>query len=148
MRIAMLEDESDHADRAAALLRGAGHQVHIFSRGRALLRDLRSETYELIILDWEIPDVLGYDVLRTIRGMMALRTPVLFLTHRDAEDDVVAALEAGADDFLIKPPASASCSPASNRPDVALTTSQRRSAFWNSRPFESTCSDGRSTATA
>jgi two-component system, OmpR family, response regulator RegX3 len=104
MRIALLEDESEQADRAASLLKNAGHQVHVFGLGRALLRQLRSESFELIMLDWEIPDVSGVVVLRTIRGQMALRTPILFLTHRDAEADVVDALEAGADDFLIKPP--------------------------------------------
>ncbi len=104
MRIALLEDESEQADRAASLLKSAGHQVHVFGLGRALLRQLRSESFELIMLDWEIPDVSGFVVLRTIRGQMSLRTPILFLTHRDAEADVVAALEAGADDFLIKPP--------------------------------------------
>jgi DNA-binding response OmpR family regulator len=104
MRIAILEDESDQAFRAAALLQRAGHQVQIFSRGAALLKMLRTETYELIMLDWEIPDVSGYEVLQTIRSQMALQTPVLFLTHRDAEEDVVQALKAGADDFLIKPP--------------------------------------------
>jgi two-component system, OmpR family, response regulator RegX3 len=104
MRIVMLEDEAEHADRTAALLRGAGHQVHVFNRARAMLRELRNETFELVMLDWEIPDVSGYEVLRTIRGALQLRTPVLFLTHRDSEEDVVQALQAGADDFLIKPP--------------------------------------------
>jgi DNA-binding response OmpR family regulator len=65
---------------------------------------LRCETYDLIVLDWEVPDVSGYDVLRTIRAQLEIRTPVLFLTHRDSESDVVQTLEAGASDFLIKPP--------------------------------------------
>lgn len=65
---------------------------------------MRCETYDLIVLDWEVPDVSGYDVLRTIRAQLEIRTPVLFLTHRDSESDVVQTLEAGASDFLIKPP--------------------------------------------
>jgi DNA-binding response OmpR family regulator len=104
MRIALLEDELEHADRTTSLLNTAGHQVQVFRRGAALIRQLRSEPYELIILDWEIPDISGCDVLLTIRQQLSLRTPVVFLTHRDAEADVVQALEAGADDFLIKPP--------------------------------------------
>ncbi|MFT3904796.1 MAG: response regulator transcription factor [Steroidobacteraceae bacterium] len=103
MRIAFLEDELEQAERIAALLQDAGHRVHTYRRGGALLNDLRNETYELIILDWEVPDTSGYDVVRTIRGNMNLQTPVLFLTHRDSESDVVQALQAGADDFLIKP---------------------------------------------
>jgi len=104
MRIAFLEDDVHEADRFATLLRGAGHDVHVFGRGRGLLGDLRSESYELIVLDWELPDLSGYDVLKSIRGPLAIGTPVLFLTHRDSEADVVQALEAGADDFLTKPP--------------------------------------------
>jgi two-component system response regulator RegX3 len=104
LRIALLEDEIEQAERAASLLNSAGHQVNVFDLGRVLLKQLNSESYDLIMLDWEMPDVSGYEVLRTIRGRLALQTPILFLTHRDAEEDVVRALEAGADDFLIKPP--------------------------------------------
>jgi DNA-binding response OmpR family regulator len=104
LRIAFLDDDAEQADRISDLLQAGGHQVYVFSRGRALLGRLRTETYELIVLDWEVPDVSGYEVLRNIRTQLDLRTPVLFLTHRDAETDVVQALEAGADDFLIKPP--------------------------------------------
>lgn len=104
VRIAFLDDDPEHAERIRNLLVAAGHQVQLFTRGRPLLEHLRNETYELIVLDWEVPDVSGYDILCTIRRQMELRTPVLFLTHRDAEVDVVQALEAGADDFLIKPP--------------------------------------------
>lgn len=104
MRIALLEDESEHAERTMTLLRNAGHQVEAFRRGTSLLKHLRGEPYDLIMLDWEIPDLSGFEVLETIRGPLAIRAPVVFLTHRDAEADVVRALEAGADDFLIKPP--------------------------------------------
>jgi DNA-binding response OmpR family regulator len=104
LRIALLEDDIEQAERAASLLSDAGHQVNVFDRGKVLLKQLHGESYDLILLDWEIPDVSGYDVLRTIRGPLALQTPILFLTQRDAEEDVVQALEAGADDFLVKPP--------------------------------------------
>ena len=104
MRIALLEDDAEQAERTASLLQGVGHQVSVFSRGRALLRTLNNETYDLIMLDWEIPDISGYEVLQRVRGQPALPTPILFLTHRDTEEDIVRALEAGADDFLIKPP--------------------------------------------
>jgi DNA-binding response OmpR family regulator len=104
LRIAFLDDDVDQAERIGALLQAAGHNVYVFNRGRALLGQLRCETYDLILLDWEVPDVSGYDVLQAIRMQLEMRTPVLFLTHRDSEADVVRALEAGADDFLIKPP--------------------------------------------
>ena len=104
MRIAFLEDDPDQADRIVSLLQGAGHVPHLFPRGRALLTNLQSDNYDLIMLDWEVPDLSGYEVLQALRGRLNVRTPVLFLTHRDNETDVVQALEAGADDFLIKPP--------------------------------------------
>jgi len=103
MRIAFLEDDPEQADRILSLLQGAGHVPRVFQSGRALLRHLPGETYQLVILDWEVPDLSGYEVLQALRGRMGDRTPVLFLTHRDSESDVVQALEAGADDFLIKP---------------------------------------------
>ncbi len=104
MRIALLEDDAEQAERVASLLQAAGHQVNVFDRGRPLLKQLNTESYDLIVLDWEIPDLSGYEVLRALRGPLGSRTPVLFLTHRDTEEDVVKALEAGADDFLVKPP--------------------------------------------
>ncbi len=103
MRIALLEDEAEQAERISRLLEGAGHHVHTFARGAALLSSLRSETFDLVILDWEVPGLSGLDVLRSIRTRVGPPMPVLFLTHRDSETDVVAALQAGADDFLIKP---------------------------------------------
>ncbi len=103
MRIAFLEDDSEQADRISALLE-SGHKAQVFDRGRQLLARLRSETFDLIILDWEVPDISGYEVLRSLRGTLKIDTPVLFLTHRDSESDVVRALQEGADDFLIKPP--------------------------------------------
>ena len=104
MRIAVLEDDLDQAEGMRLLLERAGHRVHVFSRGRALLSKLGHESYDLLTIDWELPDISGIEVLQKARGQLASQTPVLFLTHRDSEHDIVQALEAGADDFLVKPP--------------------------------------------
>jgi DNA-binding response OmpR family regulator len=103
MRISLLEDDPDHGAQLQALLEGGGHHVHLFTRGRPLLNRLAQESFDVIVLDWVVPDVSGFDVLRTIRSQTVSDTPVLFLSHRDSEGDVVAALEAGADDFLVEP---------------------------------------------
>jgi len=103
MRVALLEDEVEQAERVSRLLAAAGHGVHAFPRGRALLNALRTESFDLIILDWELPGQSGLEVLEALRARVAPQIPVLFLTHRDSEADVVQALQAGADDFLIKP---------------------------------------------
>lgn len=104
MRIAVLEDDPEQAEHLRSLLESSGHVAHLYPRGRPLLADLARESYDLIIIDWEVPDISGYDVLRTARDQLQARTPILFLTHRDSEHDIVQALEAGADDFLVKPP--------------------------------------------
>jgi DNA-binding response OmpR family regulator len=104
MRIAVLEDDAEQAERVRLLLEASGHVAHVFHRGRPLLAKLAHESYDLIIIDWEVPDMSGYDVLRAARDQLLSRTPILFLTHRDSEHDVVQALQAGADDFLVKPP--------------------------------------------
>ena len=104
LRIALLEDDMEQAESTASLLRNAGHQMMVFTHGRVLLRQLNKETYDLIMLDSEVSDVCGHDLLRRIRDQLSLRTPVLLLTHRGSEEDVARALEARADDFLVKPP--------------------------------------------
>jgi DNA-binding response OmpR family regulator len=103
MRIAVLEDDTDQATRVSLLLQASGHVAHLYERGRQLLAKLPHESYDLIIIDWEIPDISGFEVLRRARAQLVTHTPVLFLTHRDSEQDIVQALEAGADDFLVKP---------------------------------------------
>lgn len=99
-----MEDDTDQAEHVRILLEGAGHTVHVYSRGRALLGKLAHESYDLIIIDWEVPDISGIEVLRTARAQLLTNTSILFLTHRDSEHDIVQALQAGADDFLVKPP--------------------------------------------
>lgn len=103
VRIALLEDDPDQASHLQALMQRAGHHVHLFTRGRPLLNKLAHESYDVIVLDWGVPDMSGIEVLGIIRSQKVPDTPVLFLTNRDAESDVVEALEAGADDFVVKP---------------------------------------------
>ncbi|MEZ5513764.1 MAG: response regulator transcription factor [Steroidobacteraceae bacterium] len=104
MRLAMLEDDPDQAAWLEQVLTRAGHTVHGFSNGQRLLGELRRETYDVLLLDWELPGLTGMDVLRSVRQEQSLTTPVLFLTHRNTEQDIVMALEAGADDYVVKPP--------------------------------------------
>jgi len=103
MRIAILEDDPDQAELLTHWLRLAGHQTHAFERGAALLAVLERETFDALLLDWNLPEVSGIDVLREARERLRSRVPVIFVTARDQEQDVVSALTAGADDFLVKP---------------------------------------------
>jgi DNA-binding response OmpR family regulator len=103
MRIAVLEDDADVGAAMQAWLESAGHTVHHFLSGKAIVREAGRESYDLFLLDWHVPDLSGTEVLAWLREKQNLTTPVLFATSRDSEDDIVSALSAGADDYMIKP---------------------------------------------
>jgi len=102
MRIAYLEDDPDQAALVRAWLEAGGHVCHHFDRGHALQRSLASESFDLFLLDWELPDTSGVDVLKEVRAR-APRAPVIFTTARQRDEDVVRVLQAGADDYIPKP---------------------------------------------
>ncbi len=103
MRIAILEDDPSHLELLNHWLRGAGHQTHAFKRGRELVQVLRHETFDALLLDWNLPEVSGVEVLREVRERLRSRVPAIFATARGQERDAVIALSAGADDYLVKP---------------------------------------------
>ncbi|MBE0623046.1 MAG: response regulator transcription factor [Burkholderiales bacterium] len=103
MRIALLEDEQDQADLVCAWLKAAGHNCHVFSLGKDLVRAVQRETFDLFLLDWGVPGMSGAEVLTWIRSNVAEPVPVLFVTARQREEDIVHALTNGADDYMIKP---------------------------------------------
>ena len=70
--------------------------------GARLLQALVRETFDVLVLDWMLPDLTGLEVLDRLR-QRAERIPVIFVTSRDAEQDIVEALAHGADDYLVKP---------------------------------------------
>jgi DNA-binding response OmpR family regulator len=103
LRIAILEDDPDQLALLSRWLNNAGHQVHGYLSGREILEDAGRESFDLFVLDWEVPDISGVDVLRRIRANLSASVPILFVTVRDTEEDIVYALNAGADDYMIKP---------------------------------------------
>ncbi|AMM24955.1 response regulator transcription factor [Variovorax sp. PAMC 28711] len=103
MRIAALDDETGQLELIQHTMGGIGHECHGFSDGRSLLRELRQQTYDLLILDWSLPDVQGPNVVKWIRQDLNSRLPILFVTNRREEADMVEGLSAGADDFMVKP---------------------------------------------
>lgn len=103
MRIALLEDDVDVGAAMQQWLEAAGHSVHHFVSGKAIVREAGRESFDLFLLDWHVPDLSGADVLKWLRQTQKSVTPVLFATSRDLEEDIVAALSAGADDYMIKP---------------------------------------------
>jgi DNA-binding response OmpR family regulator len=103
MRIAALDDEPCQLELIRHTMEDMGHECHGFTEGKVLLRDLRQQSYDLLILDWSLPDVQGPRVVRWIRKDLHSRIPILFVTNRREEQDMVEGLAAGADDFMVKP---------------------------------------------
>ena len=103
MRIAALDDEPSQLELIRHTMEGLGHECHGFTEGKALLRALRQETFDLLVLDWSLPDVAGPAVVRSIREELLNRIPILFVTNRREEADMVEGLGVGADDFMPKP---------------------------------------------
>jgi DNA-binding response OmpR family regulator len=102
MRILVVEDDALLGDAVQAGLRQAGHAVDWVRDGIAAATALLSEDYAAAVLDLGLPRQSGLDVLRRIRGA-GRTTPVLILTARDTVEDRIAGLDAGADDYLVKP---------------------------------------------
>ncbi len=103
MRIAILEDDPAHARIIEKTLLQAGHDCFLFSDGKVLLRDLQRNTYDLFVIDWSVPNIDGMEILGWLRRNFPIHLPVLFVTSRNSEQDIVEGLRAGADDYMVKP---------------------------------------------
>ncbi|MPV71582.1 response regulator transcription factor [Burkholderia sp. BE17] len=103
MLIASLEGDSGQAKWIRELLEQDGYECRSYASGGGFLSDLRSVRFDLLLVEWKLTDISGLEVLLRMRGDLSSSIPVLFLTSRSSEEDVVAALRAGADDYLVKP---------------------------------------------
>ncbi len=102
MRIAVVEDNQTLANAIAYRLRDRGHAVDLLYDGAAADQFLATEGADLLVLDINLPKMSGLDVLRALRARGA-NTPVILLTARSDTRDRVMGLDAGADDYLVKP---------------------------------------------
>lgn len=102
MRILLVEDDPQLGDGLTVGLRQAGFAVDWVRDGQAADHALASESFDLMVLDLGLPRLSGMEVLNRLRGR-GQELPVLILTARDATGDKVAGLDAGADDYLVKP---------------------------------------------
>ena len=102
MRVLLVEDTADVADAIAASFVRRGDAIDCVDTVQAAEDTLAVNDYEVIILDINLPDGQGTEVLRTLRRQRK-PTPVLMLTARMAVEERVAALDIGADDYLVKP---------------------------------------------
>jgi two-component system, OmpR family, response regulator len=101
-RILVVDDEGSIVDAVATALRYEGYDVDEATNGRAALSSVTRREPDLVILDWMLPDIEGIEVGRRLRAQ-GFKTPVLFLTAKDATENKVEALRAGGDDYVTKP---------------------------------------------
>jgi DNA-binding response OmpR family regulator len=103
LRLASLEDDLDQARQIETRLAAAGHEVISFNEGRKLIRFLETDKVDLLILDWHVPDISGLEVLNWARARLGTDLPIIFLTSSSHENEIAQILNAGADDYLVKP---------------------------------------------
>jgi len=102
MRLVIVEDDAELRDALSALLRQAGYEVDAFSDGRPALDALLASEYDLAIVDLMLPGMSGIALVRDLRRQHR-GLPILIVTARDSLEDRVGGLDAGADDYLVKP---------------------------------------------
>ncbi len=102
MRLLLIEDDVALGEGIQQALVREGYTVDGLQDGGSALHALLSETFDVVVLDLGLPRMDGLEVLRRLRDSGAV-VPVLILTARDATEDRIAGLDAGADDYLIKP---------------------------------------------
>jgi DNA-binding response OmpR family regulator len=103
LRIALLEDDPDQATLFLEWLKGSGHSCEAFTASKVFIRAIKRESFDLLILDWMVPEMSGLEVLSWVRENFDWRIPIIFVTAKDQEEDIVKGLELGADDYIIKP---------------------------------------------
>jgi two-component system OmpR family response regulator len=101
-RLLLVDDEDNLRSMLEAALRHNGFEVHPAATGREAIDAVPEVRPDLIVLDVMLPDLDGFEVCRRLRTNGS-RTPVLFLTARDATEDKVRGLTLGGDDYLVKP---------------------------------------------
>jgi DNA-binding response OmpR family regulator len=101
-KVLLVEDDENLSVVLQMHLEHDRHMVDQVSRGCDALAQMKSHTYDLVILDWMLPDITGLEVCSQYRRSGG-KVPVLILTARGAVEDRAAGLDAGADDYLIKP---------------------------------------------
>ena len=104
MHIGIAEDDPDQQALMRLLMQSAGHSVAIFGSVAESIKALKKERFEMLVVDWMLPDGTGVELLHWARGNLGWELPILVLTARDDEDTVVTELQAVADDYVVKPP--------------------------------------------
>ncbi len=102
MRILLVDDEPELTTPLSQILTKEGYEVEIADNGQKGLELAQTQQYDLLILDWMLPQYSGIEITQGIRQQQKT-TPILLLTAKDTLGDRVTGLDAGADDYLLKP---------------------------------------------
>jgi len=103
VRIGLLEDDLSQIELISLWANEAGDQLQSYTTGKSFREAMNRENFDLLVLDWHLPDTTGIEELDWLRDEQASNTPVIFITSRDSEASVVEALDHGADDYMVKP---------------------------------------------
>jgi len=103
VRIGLLEDDLSQIELISLWASEAGDQLQSYTTGQSFREAMNTENFDLLVLDWHLPDTTGIEELDWLRSERASNTPVIFITSRDSEESVVEALDHGADDYMVKP---------------------------------------------
>lgn len=103
MKIIVLDSDRSQADLICQVLTTAGHACLAYGSGKELLAQLRKDNCDMLILEWQVADMAAGELVRRAREKLPDVAPVLFMTNSSGEDDIVAGLEAGASDYMLKP---------------------------------------------
>lgn len=102
--ILAVDDEKEVLETLSRVLMHDGHSVSLLTSGGNLIAEMERQRPDLLVLDISMPDIDGITLCKRVRGdVRFLSLPVLFLTARGSTDDIVTGLEAGADDYVVKP---------------------------------------------
>jgi DNA-binding response OmpR family regulator len=104
MHIGVLEDDPSQRELISLLLEEGQHTSRGFGLAQSFQEGLKRETFDLVLVDWVLPDGTGGQVIEWIRANVGWQLPVIVVTAQEDEETVVAALQAGADDYIVKPP--------------------------------------------
>ncbi|HUW78025.1 MAG TPA: MtrAB system response regulator MtrA [Candidatus Nanopelagicaceae bacterium] len=101
-RILVVEDEPDIAEMLGIILASEGFEIDLVKHGEEVMKAFSSHPPDLVLLDLMLPGIDGIEVCRRLRSISAV--PIIMLTAKSEPEDVVLGLDAGADDYIIKPP--------------------------------------------
>lgn len=103
MRIAIADDDKEILDFLERIITGMNHVVVRFSDGERLVSSLLRDTFDLVMVDWNMPGKTGIEVIQWVKDKMTDAPPIIMMTSRSAKQDITMALQSGADDYVTKP---------------------------------------------